>query len=84
VHREPDNPYDADAVCVTVNGVGTVGYFRRDEAARAQRTLAKLEAEGHLLVCHAFLIGGEDGKHFGVLLNLDFSKLEHGRGLRLA
>lgn len=84
IHREPDNAYDPNAVCVTVNGVGTVGYFRRDEAARAQRTLAELEAAGQLLVCPAFLIGGDDRKHLGVLLNLAFDKLEHGRGLKRA
>ena len=82
VLREPDNAHDSNAVCVTVNGVGTVGYFRRDEAARAQRVLAKLEAEGQLLVCPAFLIGGEDGKHLGVLLDLNFAKMEHGRGFK--
>jgi len=76
VQREPDNPHDSNAVCVTVNGVGTVGYFRRDEAARAQRALAKLEAEGRLLVCPAFLIGGEGRKYIGVLLDLDFDHLE--------
>jgi hypothetical protein len=75
VHREPENPYDPNAVCVTVNGVGTVGYFRRDEAARAQRALANLEAEGQLLACPAFLIGGEGRKYLGVLLDLDFDQL---------
>jgi hypothetical protein len=79
VHREPENPYDPNAVCVTVNGVGTVGYFRRDEAARAQRALANLEAEGQLLVCPAFLIGGEGRKYLGVLLDLDFDQLEKVR-----
>lgn len=82
VHREPDNPYDQNAVCVTVNGIGTVGYFRRDDAARVQRTLAKLEAEDQLLACSAFLIGGEGNKYLGVVLDLDFAKLERGRGLK--
>ncbi len=75
VRREPDNPYDSNAVCVTVNGVGTVGYFRRDEAARVQTALSTLEAVGHVLVCPAFLIGGEDRKYIGVLLDLDFDRL---------
>lgn len=79
VQREPDNSNDANAVCVTVNGVGTVGYFRRDEAARAQRALAKLEADGQLLVCTALLIGGEGRKYLGVLLDLDFDRLERTR-----
>jgi hypothetical protein len=76
VQREPDNAYDSNAVCVAVNGVGTVGYFRRDEAARAQSGLSKLEAEGQLLVCPAFLIGGGRRKYLGALLDLDFNRLE--------
>jgi hypothetical protein len=62
VRRDPDNPEDANAVCVLVNGVGTVGYFRRDEAARIQAALAALEEAGQVLACPALLIGGEDRK----------------------
>jgi Protein of unknown function (DUF2510)/HIRAN domain len=75
VYREPDNPYDPNAVQVSVNGVGTVGYFRRDEAARAQPALMALEAAGQVLACPAFLIGGDGRKYIGVLLNLDFDRL---------
>lgn len=75
VRREPDNEYDANAVCVAVNGVGTIGYFRRDEAARVQPALAAIEKADQCLACPALLIGGEGGKHLGVLLDLDFDQL---------
>lgn len=75
VRPEPDNPHDTNAVCVIVNGVGTVGYFRRDEAARAQPALVALEEARQILACPALLIGGEGGKYLGVLLDIDIDKL---------
>jgi hypothetical protein len=36
-------------------------------------------ASARLLVCPAFLIGGEGRKYIGVLLDLDFDRLETAR-----
>lgn len=80
VRREPENPYDGNAVQVVVNGVGTVGYFRRSEAAQVQPALLAIENAHQVLACNALLIGGENGGHLGVLLDLDLRKLSRPAG----
>lgn len=69
---EPDNPYDANAVMIRIEGQ-CVGYLPRNEAARWQSELLRLQAEGQPLMCHAFVgcLGTESGNpNLGVSLKL--------------
>lgn len=68
--REPDNPYDSNAVGVRIEGA-TVGYLPRDQAARvsAQMVTDGIEHAG----CMAKIVGGwrtnqYDEGYFGVRL----------------
>lgn len=70
--REPENPFDRDAVVVQINGE-TVGYLSRGDA---QRYRTRLRALDRPIEIPAKLIGGEPGKpSFGVLL--DCRDVEH-------
>lgn len=72
--REPDNPYDSDAVRVDVGG-RQVGYIPRDEAADYHDVIAALWERGLLATCRAKLTGGWDRPgdrgHIGVCLDID-------------
>jgi hypothetical protein len=69
--REPTNPADPRAVAVHAAGVGQVGYLRRNVARTYAPVFDAIEAlGGNAGSCPAFLIGGEHGKGYGVLLCL--------------
>lgn len=55
--REPENPYDSDAVAVYITGGGKVGYLSRDDARRYSRPLEKLAREGDVGSCKALISG---------------------------
>ena len=68
---EPDNPYDPQAVCVTVNG-RTVAYLSRDWAVKFN---AALTSNGFAqAACSALIVGGwergGDRGHFGIKLDI--------------
>lgn len=72
--REPDNPYDRNAVGVFVDGL-EVGYLGRDDAIRYAPLLDSLAcSRGAVAVCRAKIVGGwsrpGDRGHFGVKLAL--------------
>jgi len=71
---EDDNPHDANAVCVRIDGL-RVGYLPRRFAKSYREQLTKANApKGHYW-CEAIIVGGWDrGRgdrgHFGVRLDL--------------
>ena len=79
--REPDNPYDRNAVAVHIGG-GVVGYMSREDAEMYASLIDELWANySYLPVCRALISGGwrrfgDDGTtvvdegHFGVKLSL--------------
>lgn len=73
---EPSNPYDPNAIRVTIDGV-LVGYLSRKNAELVSEYLNGLAAQGTLVSCSARVVGGwrrkggDDG-HFGVVLDVDF------------
>ncbi|HEY3694097.1 HIRAN domain-containing protein [Phenylobacterium sp.] len=71
LRREPDNPYDPNAVCVWVQD-RRVGYLARPLAAAFSQMAAARGVTA--VVCDALIVGGwRDAKgesHFGVKLDL--------------
>jgi hypothetical protein len=68
--REPENPYDPNAVRVDLVGGEQVGYLAREDAAAYQLALRAIPA-GNVGVCRARLIGGTPDKpSFGVMIDL--------------
>ena len=69
---EPENPYDANAIMVTIDG-RRVGYLSRGDAKVYGPVLARLAGSG-VTQCHATITGGwkrgDDEGHFGVMLGL--------------
>lgn len=65
---EPNNPHDGNAVRVAVNG-RTVGYLARENAAKYQPLLLKMQEDGNLGWCPARIAGGGD-RYYGVFLRL--------------
>ena len=66
---EPTNPYDENAICVTIEGK-TIGYLSRKNAVEYHRRIGSRPT-----ICDAMIIGGwERGKrgqgHFGVKLDI--------------
>jgi len=53
---EPENPYDANAVAVHVNGA-RVAHLARAEAARWQPILLRLAERGEVATCEAMIAG---------------------------
>lgn len=74
VRPEPDNPYDADAVCVvTANGDALLGHLSRDRAKQYKRALAECAQAGFTVECTAVMRGGESDKpNIGIWLDLVF------------
>lgn len=75
---EPDNPYDRNAIAVTVDG-RKVAHLSRDEAELHHAELAELGLRGRSVRCAAKINGGwarprRDGHveagHFGIELDL--------------
>ena len=72
--REPDNPYDANAVRVDL-GDSPCGHIARAQAPSYHRVLAALGEIGRPATCRAWITGGwdrggRDRGHFGVKLDL--------------
>jgi hypothetical protein len=57
--REPDNPYDANAVRVEAGGA-TLAHLSRDDAPHFHALLDRLAATGVAATCRAMLTGGWD------------------------
>jgi hypothetical protein len=71
---EPTNLYDANAVCVHLDG-WPVGYLDRGTAEKYQGELETLRLRGQMLACTAMIKGGwdrgpDDRGHFGVFLDV--------------
>ena len=64
--RDPDEPA---SVAVLIDG-NVVGYLHPDVAARHRGQLDELTAANQHLVCSALIVGGTDGKNFGVRLQI--------------
>jgi hypothetical protein len=69
---EPDNPYDPQAVCVSVDGC-TVAHLSRDWAAKFKDAL--LSSGYARASCKALIVGGwdrgeDDRGHFGIKLDI--------------
>jgi hypothetical protein len=72
---EPDNPYDANAISVWVQGL-KVGYLSRDDARRLRPGLLALERKHSMpIACSGVITGGgmrADGPgRLGVFLDYD-------------
>jgi hypothetical protein len=69
--REPDNPWDGNAIAVHAADVGLVGYLDREAALDCASVFAELERLGCSVgACPATLVGGSEGKSWGVVLCL--------------
>lgn len=66
---EPDNPYDAHAVAVHVDG-RKVGHLSRDDARAYQPVLLALARDRKVLACNALVCGREATPNLGVFLDL--------------
>ena len=77
LEREPTNPVDSNAIKVSAEGIGLLGYLSRDDAIDYQVVFNELDRRGcSVATCPAFLIGGEPGKpSYGVLLCLSSPEL---------
>lgn len=72
--REPDNPYDSNAIAV-YSPVGKIGYLSRDDAERYQEVIMTVERRGsHGGACSAFLRRSEVG-YWGVVLALSHPRV---------
>jgi hypothetical protein len=61
--REPENPYDENAIAVHATGVGLVGYLDRQTALDYAPVFEELARQGYSVgACPAFLTGGGEGK----------------------
>lgn len=72
---EPDNPVDGNAVAVIYSDTfqrETIGYLRREHAARYQQLISQLTARRQRAICNAKLFGGtREKRHIGVWLDLE-------------
>lgn len=66
---EEDNQFDSNAVRVAYENE-TLGYLSREDALTYRHALQALNHPRALGMCQAKIIGGE-GKHYGVILDLD-------------
>lgn len=76
LRREPDNPYDSDAIMCLIDGK-LVGYINREDTHRLQPLLQKAERQGRKAQMAGRIAGGwsrDNGKdqgHYGVKLRID-------------
>jgi hypothetical protein len=69
--REPVNPWDGNAIAVHAADVGLVGYLDREAALDYASVFDELERLGCSVgACPATLVGGSEGKSWGVVLCL--------------
>lgn len=71
---EDTNRFDSNAVRVAY-GNETLGYLSREDAITYRRSLEALGHPHALGVCRAKIVGGE-GKHYGIILDLDIQNPE--------
>ena len=77
--REPDNPYDEDAICVRVNGE-RVGYFPAEYAPDYGDVFDELAERVHAGACAAVIAGGfrlDSGGRAALGIWLDLAEPEH-------
>ena len=73
LQREPDNPYDTNAVAASSQH-GIVGYLPRERAKAYGKVLELLESQGHRrAACPAFARRADNGM-WGVVLALSSSR----------
>jgi hypothetical protein len=70
--REPDNPYDPNAIAVVVHGL-SVGYLSRDDATRFA---AGLDAAGGRATCGAVIRREDPARSWNVVLQVDYATLD--------
>lgn len=69
---EPGNPHDPNAIAVTADGLGPIGYFARRDALRYKAMAEELIRQGAVGVCEAFLTGGwNEEATIGVRLEIE-------------
>jgi hypothetical protein len=64
--RDPSDPIN---VAVLIDGK-VVGFLARDVAEQHREQLDELDGAGQCLVCSALIVGGMDGRFFGVRLQI--------------
>ena len=77
--REPDSPYDENAIVVQLDNGETIGYLSRADAIRYAEAFVAWEARDRYIRCRARLAGGETTgilwwkrtKSIGVWLDID-------------
>jgi len=69
---EKNNPHDANAVKVEINGA-SVGHLSRDLAPVHRSKLQELKQPGAIVECEAVVVTGQDGS-IGVYLDLPFDE----------
>jgi len=67
--REPDNPYDKNAIAVLTEEGAIVGYLSREDALSLETTALEHEQRGEVMRCSGKLVGDQ---HIGVWLNLPY------------
>ena len=73
--REPDNPFDGNAIKVMTTDLETIGYLSRAKAKRYQKAFDVWANEGYLIKCQAKLVGGtKEKKNIGAWLDLETPK----------
>ena len=79
--RQPDNPYDKNAVAVTRTDGAILGYISRDEA----RGFAKLLDSGHKIYAeiHGIYGGSSDKPSFGIWLDVYHQRKRRKRCARV-
>ena len=60
--REPDNPYDRNAVAVYAGGGGKVGYLSREDAVAYSGLLEQCAADGSVGACEAVILGADSDR----------------------
>lgn len=69
--REPENPYDSDAIKVMNDQDETLGYLSRTNAQKYQQAFELWECQRYAIRCKAKLVGGERGRpNIGAWLDL--------------
>lgn len=72
--REPQNPYDPNAVAVMIHGQ-VVGYLKRSDAADMKDALDSLAARGEFIACPAYFQGGTaDKTNIGVVVEVPVAR----------
>jgi hypothetical protein len=60
--REPENPYDRNAVAIYASGGGKVGYLSREDAVAYSGLLEVCAADGSVGACEAVILGADSDR----------------------